>query len=235
MVQTSDSGSLSILSGRTIDDHEATLGVNEQAEYALTDALGSTVATTDQTGALKSRFTYEPFGQASVFGQRYLFQFTGRVPARANLDYFRARFYNAVLARFISEDPIDEMSDLAGPRSSPSIITSHTKASKALGKDTTSYTYAMNSPTKMVDPDGLTAIDWFQPKCAMFFYYWYKCQRSALTCKKQLPCFAEDFSSQYGYESDRNYDMCVKKNPDCRNMLETAIFCGYSEGGARVR
>ena len=78
----SDGAQLSILSGRSIDQHLAVVqppGVH----YGLPDAINSTVATVGQTGAISARFLYEPYGQTTTSGGSYPFQFTGRVPVGA--------------------------------------------------------------------------------------------------------------------------------------------------------
>jgi RHS repeat-associated protein len=74
----------------------------------LTDALGSTVALTDGTGAVQTEYTYEPFGAVTVTGTSSTnsYQFTGRENDETGLFYYRARYYSHLLQRFISEDPI---------------------------------------------------------------------------------------------------------------------------------
>jgi RHS repeat-associated protein len=75
--------------------------------YFLSDHLGSTNGLTDSTGALTSQTAYDSFGNAtnSSFSNRY--QFTGReFDNFTGLHYYRARWYDANLGRFISEDPI---------------------------------------------------------------------------------------------------------------------------------
>jgi RHS repeat-associated protein len=89
-----------------LDSHWATFRSNGETEYVLTDAVNSTVSTVDQSGAVKSRFFYEPYGDTSPAGQDFPFQFTGRVPVSPRLYYYRARYYDSQTARFISEDPI---------------------------------------------------------------------------------------------------------------------------------
>ncbi|MDR4470589.1 MAG: RHS repeat-associated core domain-containing protein [Nitrospira sp.] len=74
----------------------------------LPDALGSTVALGDGIGTLQTQYTYEPFGfttQTGV-GSTSSFKFTGREDDGTGLFYYRARYYQPRLQRFISEDPI---------------------------------------------------------------------------------------------------------------------------------
>lgn len=64
--------------------------------YFLADHLGSTNGLTDSTGTLSSHTAYDSFGnQIGNLATRY--GFTGR-----ERDYYRARFYNPKIGRFIS-------------------------------------------------------------------------------------------------------------------------------------
>ena len=74
----------------------------------LTDALGSVIATTDGAGALKTQYTYEPYGRTTATGEATSnpFKYTGREDDGTGLYYYRARYYNPSFQRFISSDPI---------------------------------------------------------------------------------------------------------------------------------
>lgn len=74
----------------------------------LTNALGSTLALTDDAGTVQSEYTYEPFGTTTATGATTNpYQYTGRENDRTGLYYYRARYYNPNLHRFISEDPLE--------------------------------------------------------------------------------------------------------------------------------
>lgn len=131
-VSRSDGDSFSVLSGQTIDDHQAVLHSSGLVEYGLLDALGSTTATADGTGAIKTRFFYEPFGQSTPSGPTtYPFQFAGRTPI-GPLIYMRARYFDPGTGRFVSEDPLGISSD-----------------------SNNLFEYVGNSPVNDVDPTGL--------------------------------------------------------------------------------
>jgi RHS repeat-associated protein len=130
----SDGTSYSVLSGRSIDSHLAVAQSTGQVQYPLADAINSTVATTDQTGAIKSQFLYEPFGQTTT-ASSYPFQFNGRMLVSPTTYYYRARFYNSQTGRFISEDPIG-----------------------FAGLDPNLYRYAQNNPVLLTDPSGKISI-----------------------------------------------------------------------------
>ncbi len=106
------------------------------ARSFLGDALGSTVALTDSTGAVQTSYTFDPFGNTTTSGaaNSNTFAYTGRELDAGNLNlyFYRARYYNPALQRFISEDPIG-----------------------FLGGDFNLYGYVGNSPTSANDPLGL--------------------------------------------------------------------------------
>ena len=95
----------SYLTARGIDSHLASV-TSGSSTFALTDAINSTIATTDFSGAVVSRFYYESYGQTTISGASFPFQFTGRGPVTGNIYYYRARFYDANAGRFLTEDPI---------------------------------------------------------------------------------------------------------------------------------
>jgi len=65
------------------------------------------VATTDAAGVAQSELTYEPFGNTEMSAPAPAYRFTGREHDEPfYLYYYRARYYDTDLQRFISEDPI---------------------------------------------------------------------------------------------------------------------------------
>jgi RHS repeat-associated protein len=103
------------------------------ARTFLNDTLGSTVALADSAGSLQTQYTYDPFGQTTQTGAMNANpeQFTGRENDGTGLFYYRARYYNPTLGRFISEDPIEFG-----------------------GADSNLYAYAFNDPINTTDPTG---------------------------------------------------------------------------------
>lgn len=100
----------------------------------LTDALGSTIALTDDSGALLTEYTYDPFGATSVSGEASAnpFQYTGREHDGATgLYFYRTRYYSPTLHRFISEDRLE-----------------------VEPWETNLYAYVGNDPVSFVDPYG---------------------------------------------------------------------------------
>ncbi len=131
-INRSDGDQQSVLAGRSIDSHLGVVHSSGQVEFGLADALNSTVATVDLTGAMSAAYSYEPFGLTSSTNT-YPFLFTGRTVATGELYYYRARFYSSQTGRFIGEDP-------AGLGTGPNL-----------------YQYARNDAMRFTDPTGLTA------------------------------------------------------------------------------
>lgn len=78
-------------------------------EFYLANDLGSTVALTDDSGAVTRSYTYGPFGETSATGATSSnpIQFTGRENDGTGLYYYRARYYSPSHGRFLSEDPLE--------------------------------------------------------------------------------------------------------------------------------
>jgi RHS repeat-associated protein len=99
----------------------------------LTDALGSTLALSDATGTVQTQYNFDPFGSTVQSGNTSAnsFAYTGRESDGTGLYYYRARYYNPQLGRFVSEDPL------------------------GFGGGVNSYAYAGGNPSNFGDPSGL--------------------------------------------------------------------------------
>jgi RHS repeat-associated protein len=135
-------GAVQELSGTTPVANLLTGGVDEVfsrndaagTRTLLTDALGSTVALTDSSGAMQTQYSYDAFGGGDATGalSSNTSQYTGRENDGTGLYFNRARYYSPALQRFISEDPIGF----------------------AAG-DANLYAYVGNDPVNSIDPSGL--------------------------------------------------------------------------------
>ncbi len=103
----------------------------------LCDALGSVVATVDQTQTVKSTARYKPYGaDLATTGTQPLYGWVGSLGYRKTSIphveiYARARHYGVTESRWLSSDP--------------------------LWPTEPSYTYCLGSPTNLVDSDGMAA------------------------------------------------------------------------------
>ena len=98
----------------------------------LTDALMSVIAQANDDHSVANFYAYSPYGEASALGpeEDNSLQYTGRENDGTGLYYYRARYYDPLLKRFISEDPIGV---IAGPNY---------------------YAYVNGKPIRYTDPDG---------------------------------------------------------------------------------
>jgi RHS repeat-associated protein len=104
------------LSGTTPAANEILGGIDEffsrkvsAGTYSpITDALGSVLALANSSGTIKTQYGYDPFGNTTTAGgtNTNVFQYTGRENDTNGLYFYRARYYNPVFGRFVSEDPI---------------------------------------------------------------------------------------------------------------------------------
>jgi len=89
-----------------IDERFQRTDANGTSNY-LTDALGSSIALTDTSGNTQVQYSYDPYGSMSISGtSTNSYAYTGREFDGLGIDYYRARYYNPAIDRFISEDPI---------------------------------------------------------------------------------------------------------------------------------
>ena len=106
--------------------------------YYHTDALGSTVAATDESGNELWRESYRPYGeriQHQVDTSQHSVLYTGKEhDDDTGLTYFGARYYDPNIGRFMGMDPVGFYD--SNPQSF------------------NRYVYANNNPYVYIDPDG---------------------------------------------------------------------------------
>lgn len=120
------------LFGLGLDDVFWRKPVASSGSSFLADALGSTIALTNGSGAATTFYTYEPYGKPTAGDLANPFTFTGREwDSTVGLQLNRARYYSPAHGRFASEDPIGEAGGL------------------------NLYQYAASGPSMMTDPLGL--------------------------------------------------------------------------------
>ena len=108
-----------------------------QAYYYLADGAANIVGLLDSAGQLTNEYHYSPFGLDEVVREGVVnpFRYAGReLDAETGFYYYRARYYDPQLQRFISADPLRLEAGLNG------------------------YAYAGNDPINQNDPSGLKPI-----------------------------------------------------------------------------
>ncbi len=137
--ETQGSSINAILTGLGVDERFARSDVTGRT-YFLTDALNSTIALTDPTGAIREQYSYDPYGNVTpsdtTTGFTNPYQYTGRETDTPGLYYYRARYYSPMMGGFISEDPIGFG-----------------------GGQLSFYAYIGGNPLNYVDPLGMTEQD----------------------------------------------------------------------------
>jgi RHS repeat-associated protein len=130
-------------STRNVDEPLAMLR-SGATSYYQTDALGTITSLSNGAGALAQTYTFDSFGNqtASSGSLTNSFRYTAReFDTETNLMYFRARYYEQSIGRFLSEDPM------------------------AYASRSSMYGYVGGSPITYSDPSGNTRIygNWCGP------------------------------------------------------------------------
>ncbi|MCP4582384.1 MAG: RHS repeat-associated core domain-containing protein, partial [candidate division Zixibacteria bacterium] len=133
------------LFGNKIDEILARYQPGEGTVWYLTDNLGSVRDVADINGNIKAHIDYDAFGNPVVNGSDPgivdRFMFTGReYDTTTGLYYYRSRYYDPSIGRFLSEDRIGFG-----------------------GRDVNLYRYVYNIPIKLTDPfgKGIAKLEYF--------------------------------------------------------------------------
>jgi RHS repeat-associated protein len=113
--------------------------------WYIGDHLGSTQLILDERAAVIAEKVYYPFG-LSRFAQNggaAPYGYTGKELDASGLHYYEARYYDALVGRFISVDPLYLDKPQAGAQN-PQLLNL--------------YAYGLNNPLKYVDPNGASPV-----------------------------------------------------------------------------
>ena len=121
--------------GPSIDEPLA-MQRNGLTAFYQADGLGSITSLTDTFGAATDSYAYSSFGSTIISGgTTNPYRYTGREwDAETGLYYYRARYYDPAIGRFISEDQL------------------------GFGGGNDFYSYAGNAPNDIIDPSGLCKV-----------------------------------------------------------------------------
>ena len=106
--------------------------IGGSSTYYHADGLGSVLKTSNGVGSVTHEYRYDSYGRIEAGSTQSGYSFTGREwDAETGLFYYRARYYDPNVGRFISEDPIGLLGGL------------------------NTYAYVGRNPIMRVDPFGL--------------------------------------------------------------------------------
>jgi RHS repeat-associated protein len=117
----------------------ARVGVTGQADWMVTDLLGSVRELVSASGSVEDQIAYDAYGNVvsetnAAAGGRIKYA-GGQYDGGLGLTLFGARWYNSAAGRWLSQDPL------------------------GLGPDSNPYRYVDNGPTDGTDPSGL--LEWY--------------------------------------------------------------------------
>jgi RHS repeat-associated protein len=129
--------------------------------HYLQDALGSVVGLADGAGTLATVYAYDAFGAVTTSGASsdQPFKYTGREDDGTGLYYYRARYYDPELRRFVSSDPLDLTRIMVIKQYNPSSFVNRVYRTVLLNPEFhNEYTYVVNDPIGYTDPLGYRGI-----------------------------------------------------------------------------
>ena len=136
-----------LLTGLSLDETIARIAINSSGQkdaansrIFMTDALNSVIAQLSDDnaapGSLQNSYGYSPYGESTTVGPdvtKNPVQYTSRENDGTGMMFYRARYYDPVMKRFISSDPI------------------------GLGGGLNTFAYVEGNPVSRADPTGLKA------------------------------------------------------------------------------
>jgi RHS repeat-associated protein len=202
--EVSGTTTLKYIHGRGIDEPLAT-DDGSALSYYHADGLGSAVRTTSPSGSVSLTRQFDAWGKLQAGGTSAGYGFTGREwDPQTSLHYYRARYYDPEVGRFLSEDPIP--------------------ATSRRREEHNSYAYVANRPITAVDPSGLQIYVcsrwvqspwWLGAAGGRHVYIWSSCNQRA-----------SGQGNQYGNNQEQPAaDFCVPVGPDDCSADWQALQC----------
>jgi RHS repeat-associated protein len=119
------------------------------SSYYEQDGLGSVTSLSNSAGALANTYTYDTYGKLTASSGTIAnpFQFTGReFDAETGLRFYRFRYFDSTVGRFVSEDPI------------------------GFDGGINFYRYVQNNPALLIDPFGLSSLTFNRANGSLTLY-----------------------------------------------------------------
>jgi RHS repeat-associated protein len=196
-----------------------------QTFFYHADALGSVAALADSSGNVVRSYAYDSWGRpqgTEASGPANPFLFAGReYDVETGLYYLRARYYDPVVGRFISSDPLDiagllltSQDPAAGfallPASASILASDSGSAPLRAPQQLNPYSYALNNPVALRDPSGLEPCKPKEPTAWERFWEWEfefadEFNDQLEYQKQQLKNWWEDFQLAYKENSKKDW------------------------------
>ncbi len=202
----------------------------DETYYYHADGLGSIVALTDAKGKVVQRYDYDSFGNMKHHGQKVNqpYTYTGREYDReTGLYYYRARYYDAKVGRFITPDP---SLNLTGNVNIPFFLPQQLENPQELNP----FVYTVNNSINNIDPTGLSTsapglpgLSWFLGY-AVFRDMGYK---AAILCnslrrgESGLLTFSIPVNTPISPQGT-SFGVFIKINKDCSGECHSSLYFG---------
>jgi RHS repeat-associated protein len=135
-------------------DEPLALYSGRETYYYHADGLGSITALTDRQGQVVQKYEYDSFGNLKE-GLGFIDQpytYTGREwDKETGLYYYRARYYDPTIGRFINRDPIGILGNIYNNQYNVSF-------DQYVSSVQNTYAYTENNPVNYIDPSGLWSL-----------------------------------------------------------------------------
>lgn len=185
-------------------DEPVILDKNNNKYYYHTDSLGSVTALTDSNNNIVQSYQYDSFGNIvnTTGSLTQPYTYTGReLDPETGLYYYRARYYDPKIGRFLQEDPVWGVN---------------------------LYSYVGNSPLNYIDPYGLWGV-WFggihlgdnRPWLVFDNSSWYDFEKGAYATIDGIIPFGDPFDPLYD-RCDENLQASKKLGEVGRDLLIVA-------------